>query len=262
MTTTPANIIGSTAGPFVNLAQCPAATNAITGAGLQVGYQSMCDNIAYICAGNTTFTGIKTFTSAPVLAAGAHVSQAQALTADGTGATLAGTWAVSGNVSFSGGSVQVHEDTSFASDSRVFLVGRVIPRSARIPVTAANCTLGVAAGAGVAFAGKRFAMATNLAAASLPIVVLLKSTGVVPSEGETMECIAPALVGAAPGIAYSFRLEDGTTLVAEWVISSTTAVFPYFTEFEFVSGVWRLGASSGSAWDGADDYGVIPRTGA
>jgi hypothetical protein len=53
----PANIIGLTSGPFVNLAVCPAATNAVTGAGLQTGYQSMMDNAAFmnaVAAYNTT----------------------------------------------------------------------------------------------------------------------------------------------------------------------------------------------------------------
>lgn len=43
----PANIVGSTAGPFVNLAQCPVDTNDVTGAGLQDGYQAMMDNAAF-----------------------------------------------------------------------------------------------------------------------------------------------------------------------------------------------------------------------
>lgn len=58
--------------------------------------QSIVNDLATISAGAVTLAGVKTFAAAPIFAAGAHVSQGQALTADGTGAMLTGAWELDG----------------------------------------------------------------------------------------------------------------------------------------------------------------------
>src|SRR5690348_1029367 len=92
----PANIVGSTAGPFVNLAQCPAATNPVTGAGLQEGYQAMMDNAAFLNAdklskslGGTVAAAV-TFSAAVALNSASSTLGASSVITAAKGAQIAG----------------------------------------------------------------------------------------------------------------------------------------------------------------------------
>lgn len=85
----------STGTPGTNIvAQCsvPADGDFVTGAGLKTAFDPTNDDLATIKSGNCAIAGIKTFSAAPDFDAGATVAQAQAITAEGTGATLAGVW--------------------------------------------------------------------------------------------------------------------------------------------------------------------------
>lgn len=144
--------------------------------------------------------------------------------------------------------------TYAADDLRVIgkaaLTGRRVG-SARVPLADANQTVKVTD-------GQRFELADPAA----PRTITLSSTTPTPDEGETFEFIIPVISGG--GTQFTFQRAD-TTVVAT-VVGPTVSGQPQanFVQFEFVSGVWRIGANSGSAYDGGApaDYGVIPGPGA
>lgn len=180
-----------------------------------------------------------------------------------------GSFATSAGITFTGdlamgpgGSLQVHEPVAFESDSLMSVLGRNVPRGARVAVPDASGikTLGVAAGAGVDYAGKRFVLA---AVPSANRTFKLKSAGVVPFEGETMEALWYS--GTPPtGTPYTFEREDGTVVAS--FVSTADTLFPLMhmvAEFEFVGGAWRLGMNTGRALDTAPlVFGVVPGVGA
>jgi hypothetical protein len=128
--------------------------------------------------------------------------------------------------------------------------GRKVLRRPRVTLSDGNHTVGVTQ-------GDRFKLPTVPAA---PRTITLKSTSpAVPSEGESLEFLVPNVTASA--LVYTFQREDAT-VVATFVGSAVTLVQPMYAEFEFVGGVWRLGAHSGSAYDGSGDYGVLPGAGA
>lgn len=130
------------------------------------------------------------------------------------------------------------------------LTGRRV-RSARVPLADANATVKVTD-------GHRFALPDPAA----PRTITLSATAPVPDESETYEFVCPVLTGG--GVQYTFQRAD-TTVVATFVGPTVSGQPPmYYAEFEFVSGVWRLGANSGVAYDGGApaDYGVVPGAGA
>lgn len=131
-------------------------------------------------------------------------------------------------------------------------------RRARVAVTDGNRTLGVAAGSGVDFAGSTFSLVTLPAA---PRTLTLKSTGVVPEEGETLEAFWYS-TSIGPGVAaFTFQREGGGGPIATFQAAADGIVTDHFcwAEFEFVSGAWVLGRNNGYALDtGGDPFGVVP----
>ena len=120
-------------------------------------------------------------------------------------------------------------------------------RGVRVPLSAANHTVLVTD-------GNRFLLADNPGNKT----ITLKSTGTVPVANETLDFICNDLLTA--GTQWTFIRED-TTVICTFTASAVAAVNRCWAEFEFASGAWHLGASSGSAYDGAADYGVLPGTG-
>lgn len=237
------------------------ATDGMRAASVNVAFEALGDRTAYLMqfVGPSATTFVRKV--GDTMSGDLHMAQGTSIVADGTGATLAGTWTISGNVSCTGGSFQIHEGFAFESDSFVSIVGRCAPRSARVPVADSTTkTLGVAAGSGVDFAGKRFVVA----APSTPRTRTLKSTTVVPSEGETIEVIWLQTVGFGGGIQFTFQREDATVVATfRGATAAEVTVMYCWAEFEFVSGVWRLGATNGMAVDSANAlFGVVPGAGA
>lgn len=222
-------------------------------------------SLASIKAGAVTLTAVKTFTSAPDFDAGCTVAQAQAITAEGTGATLAGTWTISGNVNFQGGSVQLNEPMAIesgqtltvasgamltcAAGSTLFVKGRKVWDRARVVLTDANHTVGVTQ-------GDRFELPDPI---SPRLITLDEATGT-PTEGERLTFFAKNITTVANE--YTFATSGSGFTVAIFVGSTIAgANFGTFTwaTFEFVSGVWRLAENSGVLYDGTASYGC--RTG-
>ncbi len=78
-------------------------------------------------------------------------------------------------------------------------------------------------------------------------VITLKSTGTVPTANETIEFLWRGF-GASVSNTWSFQREDAT-VIATFTASASADNTPMWAEFEFDGGVWRLGATSGSAYD-------------
>jgi hypothetical protein len=156
--------------------------------------------------------------------------------------TFSGTTTISGTTTLSG--------TTTISGS-VSLTNRRVIRRARVTATDADQSVNVGQ-------GDRFELPAINAA---PRIITLTSTGTVPNEGECLEFIwSPAGAGGG-GTQYTFQRED-TTVVATFVGSTAADTGTVCAEFEFTGGVWRLGYSSGTPYDGVDSYGVVPGTGA
>lgn len=138
------------------------------------------------------------------------------------------------------------------SASTVLLLGRKSLRRARVTVTDASQTINVTQ-------GDRFELPANNAA---PRTITLKSTA--PAIPNTSECVeflwTPGVAGGA-GTQYTFQRED-TTVVATFVGSAIANTGAVWAEFEFAGGVWRLGHSSGTPYDGTGSYGVVAGAGA
>lgn len=105
--------------------------------------------------------------------------------------------------------------------------------------------------------GDRF----ELPSPTVPRDITLKSTAPdTPEVSECFEFICPALSTGMTD-AWRFKRGDGT-LVASFVgVSIATVNAGLWAEFVFSGGVFRLGANSGTGWDGSN-FGVIPGPGA
>lgn len=105
--------------------------------------------------------------------------------------------------------------------------------------------------------GDRFELPASPVA---PRIITLESLSPsAPMEGECMEFVAPNPNASATF--YTFKRRSGVT-VASFAGSATRTAQTMAAEFEFANGVWRLGMSTGTAYDGTTDYGVIPGAGA
>lgn len=238
--------------------QVPTPTMGARAEDLQIMAQATIDGLKAIKDTAITFAGVKTFASAPVFAAGAHVSQSQSLIADGTGASITGVWTI--NVG-AGGSITVPSAGTLtaASGSTSSLLGRVVPRSARVSIAdAPSKRIGVKTGTSIDYAGKRFQLPNT--ATTSPNVIVLDHTNAPPSEGETIECIWTKVGGIAGAIEFEFHREAGT-IVAQFVSTLNATNMCIWAEFEFVSGVWRLGANPGTGFD-TSMFGVRAGSGA
>lgn len=172
-------------------------------------------------------------------------------------AAINGTWASSATVSCTGG---WQWSNSAAFSGLTTLGGRAVLRSARVAVAdlAATKRLGVVAFAGTDFVGKRFALG---ASAATPRVRVLADAG--PQEGECIEVLYGAGAAALPtGHNYQFQRQDGTVIASIYVTAIGSNALTFWIEFEYVGGVWRLGANSGASYDGAANVGIIPGAGA
>lgn len=164
-----------------------------------------------------------------------------------------GTTTTTGLATLNGGAtIPTGVTLTAASGSTTKILGRKEVLRPRVVLTDADHTIDVTQ-------GDRFVVPSTPAA---PRTITLKSTTpAVPFDNETMTVMVVDLLNGS-GASYSFIREDAT-LVATFVTTSAGPTsLPLWAEFEFVAGVWRLGLSSGSAYDGVTDYGVIPQTGA
>lgn len=141
--------------------------------------------------------------------------------------------------------------------------GRTSRTVARVAVADATPkVLGLAAGGGIDYAGKRFVLPGNPTGG--PNVLTLNHSVVSPDEGETLEVVWITTGAFGGGTQYSIRREDATVIATlEGSAAAEVTAMNVWAEFEYVSGVWRLGASSGCAVDSAVAlYGVVPGAGA
>jgi hypothetical protein len=243
--------------PLSGTTPVPAAGETVKAADVQMAAQGLLDQDATLELAKANRAG-DTFTG------DVHIAQTKAIVADGTGATLSGTWTISGANTHSGNNTFTAFNTftntcSFeGADSVLSILGRLIPRSARVAVadSAGTKTLAVATGGGVDYAGKRF----SLAAPAAPRTRILKSTTVVPSEGETIEVLYR---DSSPGGGTQFTItREDASVICLFVVE--TVGHPQgvnlWAEFEFVGGAWRLGASTGSQYSTTDstNVGVVP----
>lgn len=94
----------------------PSANEFVTGAGLLTAIDPINDDLATIRAGNVTISGNKTFSGVTTFSGDVHVAQTKSIIADGTGATISGTWTVAGPVVFdTTSSVEVKGTIAFKS---------------------------------------------------------------------------------------------------------------------------------------------------
>jgi hypothetical protein len=150
-----------------------------------------------------------------------------------TNGTLAGTTVVSGGL----GPLALFE-----------VQGRSAPYGrGRTTVTDASQTLDVTM-------GKRFVLQPNPAA---PRIIVCGTTGS-PVNGETMEFIWIPISGAT-GVQYTIK-NQVSGVICTLVQSEITVVCSCWVEVEWSSGVWKLGANSGTYNDASSttDVGVVP----
>lgn len=155
------------------------------------------------------------------------------------------------------GTVQMNQGFTSATPG-LEVLGRATPRAPRVTLTDADQLVGVvSSGTGPVLAAKRF----KLTIPSANRTITLKASGFfVPNEGETIEFLMMQ-IGSGNSFSYSFQRED-TTQVSILRQSLVFQQQPFWAEFEFVSGVWRLGASSGQGYDGSATYGFGATAGA
>lgn len=163
-------------------------------------------------------------------------------TLSGATTTISGTTTVSGVTTLSG--------TTTTISGTTILTGRRRLRRPRIIATDVDQAVNVGQGDLVELP------ALNAA----PRAITLTSTGVVPAEGECLEFIWNPGTAGGGGTQYTFAREDAT-VVATFVGATAGDTGTVCSEFEFTGGVWRLGHSSGTSYDGAS-YGVVPGAGA
>ena len=116
--------------------------------------------------------------------------------------------------------------------------------SARVPLSDADHTIKVSD-------GHRFEVSS---APALIRTITLSDTAPVPSENETIEVVMPG--PAATGQQYLIKRVGGVTVAEFWGNAAGDA--GAWAQFEFVGGVWRLGANSG----GGSAGGVLSGAGA
>ena len=134
------------------------------------------------------------------------------------------------------------------TDIRVSFNGRKRIRRVRVTLADASQTVRVSQ-------GDRFHLPDPAALRTITLDHTLDT----PENGEVLEFVAPAISGG--GEQYRFQREDATVVASFYGATTATENPCYHAEFERVGGVWRLGANSGIAWDGAN-YGVVPGVGA
>jgi hypothetical protein len=187
------------------------------------------------------------------------MAQTISIIADGSGCTIAGQWSASGDWAYAAGKSVVCSGALTADGTSTFRsVGRTVPRAERVALTNADHTIGIGntSGGGVE-AGKRFVLANP----SANRVITVKNTGgYVPLEAETLELVWMQ-VSASVSWTWHVKREDAT-LICTLIASATVDKVPVWAELEYVSGVWRLGATSGLAYDGTATYGVEADAGA
>lgn len=137
--------------------------------------------------------------------------------------------------------------------------GRVTRGVARVTVADGNKTLGVKAGAGIDYAGRRFEL--DKAPAAVRTITIDKNTAV-PVANEVIECFIPGAV--ATGQQYIFKRNDGTSICEFWGLDEGDAGM--WAEFVYDGSVWCLGRNSGAVvsatFAGVNSVGVIPKAGA
>lgn len=239
--TSPIPIVGSTTGPFVNSADCPAATNDVTGAGLQTGYQSMMDNAAFLNADKLSKS-----LSGSVLSGVTHTY----LAGSGIQINASANINVDGLINVpSGGGITA------ADGSVTKIKGRTVA-AARVVLSDANHTIGVV-GSGVDL-GTDFELSGAPAA---PRTITWKiSSPNAPNTNETIRLFIPNLTSSAQP-AYTIQRSDATVVctINGSISPGTTSVW---IELEYTT-VVRLRGSSGNALDTLSVlYGVLPGAGA
>lgn len=206
-----------------------------------------------------TFNGAVTFTTDGdiTLESGCTVTgeSGSSLTmAVGSAFTASGTNAIGGTTTISN-TATISATTTVSGT--ISLSGRRQLRRARVVLSDADQSVDVAD-------GDRFVLPANNAS---PRTIELTSTSIVPFEGECLEFLWTPGGAGGSGTQYTFERED-STVVATFVGSTTTDTGAVYAEFEFTSGVWRLGKSSGTINEytpGPDTwtpYGVVPGAGA
>ncbi len=140
----------------------------------------------------------------------------------------------------------------FASAGRAKLAGRKQLLRPRVGMVDANATLDVNQ-------GDRFEFPVSITPTR---TITIDKVSVVPEQGETIT-VFWFLKGASSfnSTYLSFQRNDAT-VICTFVGSAVCDVDLLWAEFEYVSGVWRLGKCAGTMYDGTANYGVIAGAGA
>lgn len=117
-------------------------------------------------------------------------------------------------------------------------------RRTRVTLTDANHTIDVSL-------GDRFQVSN---APALPRTIIIDDVSVVPRNGDTVEIIAPGPL--ATGQFYLIKRVGGVIIAEFW--GNTLGDAGAYAEFEYVAGLWRLGANGGGGAAG----GVLSGPGA
>lgn len=175
------------------------------------------------------------------------------LKANLSGATFTGLVTANAGITVASGQdltlngVAVQGVVGFSSLGRVWLAGRKQLVRTRQTVSDANNTVNVDQ-------GDRFTLPI---VPTVPRVITLQSTGVVPATGETMTFFwQPGTTAVGGGTQYTFRNEAAATLLT-FDGSTVLDTGLVWAEFEFVAGAWVLGLSSSTLHDGVAYYGAI-----
>ena len=137
--------------------------------------------------------------------------------------------------------------------------GRFSRGVARVVVADGNKTLGVVAGAGIDYSGRRFELDATPGAVR---TITIDKVTAVPTATEVIECFIP---GAVPtGQQYIFKRNDGTSICEFWGNDESDGGM--WAEFVYEGSVWRLGRNSGCYsspdYTGTHGIGVLPKAGA
>lgn len=137
--------------------------------------------------------------------------------------------------------------------------GRFSRGVARVVMADGDKTIGVAAGAGIDYSGRRFEL---YAAPGAVRDITIDRVTAVPVPTEVIECFIPGPV--ASGQQYIFKRNDGTVICEFW--GNDEGDGGIWAEFIYEGSVWRLGRNSGcySSPDhaGVTGIGVLPKAGA
>lgn len=239
-------LTGVNGGAYVGTATGPDPGIFVTAASVIVAVQAVLNVLAFLNADKFSQLLGGTIEGATSFIADVEFNAVNVEIQNGSMLTIQPTAAVviqSQDVRFDAGS-----DTAFNSGSIVRMLGRV-RRRPRVLLPSGNQSIGVVD-------GDRF----ELIRISTGSTITLKSvTGDTAVNTEMLEFVLPNMAGGA-GIPGSWTLarESGVT-VATILMDGTSSVSASAT-FEFVGGLWRLGASSG--YDSALSVGVRPGPGA